>query len=327
MSNSLRRPDEIATDRASRAAVTVQGATATLMDPDTLDRLVDRPEPGARGVISVAKIVAAVISVAGRVIDRRLSGRDHGLHATIVEEVLREFYLANIGGRIWTMMKDDTRDAFGDDHRVYGGTAVLHLLNALIEDGRQFRITLVGHSTGAVFIGHLLRKAAEIRPAGFDFQVVFLAPAATFRLTKDALLPHAGQIGGLRIFTMTDDNEKADALLPPLYPHSLLYFVSGVVEDGTDMPILGMARFHDAAAFPPGPFPEVHQVRQHFDNGHLAKRFDYNGQHLSGIANSLVWSVTTGAGGGLNSQSRKHGDFDNDRTTLDSVKHIIANGF
>ena len=36
------------------------------------------------------------------------------------------------------------------------------------------------------------------------------------------------------MFTMTDENEKKDRLVPVIYPHSLLYLVSGVVEPEVD---------------------------------------------------------------------------------------------
>ena len=37
-----------------------------------------------------------------------------------------------------------------------------------------------------------------------------------------------------RMFTMTDDAERKDGLLPVVYPRSLLYFVSGLLETGPD---------------------------------------------------------------------------------------------
>lgn len=311
VSSGLRSPRDIAFEARARNANTLRGSTATLMDPDSLDRLIDRPDAAARGTVSMVALIKAVIAVAGRVIARFRNGRDHGLRATIVEEVLREFYLANVGGRVWSLMKGDTQDAFGPDPARHGGTAVLHVLDRLRAQGIAPRITLVGHSTGAVFIGHMLRKAAQIRPQGFDFQVVLLAPASTVAFSDEYLLGHCDQIAGLRIFAMQDAVERADRLVPLLYPHSLLYFVSGVVEDMVDMPILGMARFHDARAFPDAGFPRLGRVRRA-----LAARPD-----------SAVWSVVTGAGPGLNSAARKHGDFDDDAATMASIHHVIRQGF
>ena len=54
-------------------------------------------------------------------------------------------------------------------------------------DGTGVKITLVGHSTGAVYIAHLLKKAAEIRHQGFDFNIVFLAPCARSNVAAGAM--------------------------------------------------------------------------------------------------------------------------------------------
>lgn len=310
VSNGLRTPDEIAADMASRSATTVKGSATTLMDPESLDNLVDRPAPGDRGVISTARVVKAIIAVAKRAIGRFLDGRGHGLHATLVEEVLREFYLANVGGLIWKLMKKDTEDSFGDAADC-GGTAVLRRLSDKMGDGDGVKITLVGHSTGAVYIAHLMKKAAEIRPQGFDFNLVFLAPAVTFDLIHQAISNHAEQCAGIRIFTMTDANERNDVLVPVLYPHSLLYFVSGVVEFEPDAPILGMARYFDKSAFPDADFLTVGAMRTYLDQDD----------------DRVIWSITRGAPAGRNAAAVKHGDFDNEDETIASVQHIIANGF
>ena len=42
--------------------------------------------------------------------------------------------------------------------------------------------------------------------------------------------------------------------------------------------------------------------------------------------NRSVWSISA-LGDGLNSTSRKHGDFDNDVATLASLAHVIEHGF
>ncbi|MCZ6890439.1 MAG: hypothetical protein O7H39_18265 [Gammaproteobacteria bacterium] len=311
VSNGLRDPADIARDEAMRAAAPVAASSVTLMDPAAVDRLVDRPDPAGRGIFSTIKIVKAVVVVAGRVIRRYVTSRDHGFHATIVEEILREFYLANIGGVIWSQMKGDTKDSFGPDPTRFGGTALLSVLRDKIQSGAHPKVTLVGHSTGAVYIAHLLDSADTMLPAGFTFDIVLLAPASTFDLAADTFVRHQARIGGLRMFTMTDTNEKADRLVPVLYPHSLLYFVSGVVEPDADTPLIGMERFYDRSQYDASDFPQVEAFRQLIDN----------------VPNGAVWSVATGGGAGLETKALSHGDFDNDTKTLESVQEIIRNGF
>lgn len=311
VSAGLRNSEDIANDEAARSVAPVVASTSTLMDPVAIEHLIDRPDPSARGVLSTLKFVKAIIIVAARVIARYVDKRDHGFHATIVEEILREFYLANIGGAIWSQMKNDTKDSFGDDPSQFGGTALLSELANKIKAGANLKITLVGHSTGAVYISHLLEAAESLIPAGFKFDIVLLAPASTFDLTVNTFIPHQSLIGGFRMFTMTDQNEKADCLVPVLYPHSLLYFVSGVVEPDADTPVIGMQRFYDSAHYDGAKFHKVEEFRQMITN----------------ITNGIVWSVATGGGVGLETKALKHGDFDNDSATLSSVQQIIQNGF
>ena len=312
ISNGLREPADILADEQLRGAAPVRGSSRTLMDPAAIGTLVDSPDPGARGVVSLLKVAKAVVMIAARVIARMVRHRDHGLHATIVEEILREFYVANAGGAIWELMKKDTADCFRNDPQVFGGTCFLEALAQEMRDQHTSpRIVLVGHSTGAVFISHFMDAAATRLPAATTVDIIFLAPAARFELTASTFATHAGRIHAVRSFGMKDAVEKADRLVPVLYPHSLLYFVSGVVERGDDVPIVGMARFHDAGHYPSVAFPEVEQVR----------RF------LQGQSNGTVWSTVENVGVGINSMSEHHGDFDNDAVTLQSVQDIIRAGF
>ncbi len=308
ISNGLRSADDVEAGVRSRAA-TVRGSTATLMDPEALEELVDRPDPQARGALSTARVIAAVVRVAAAVIRRYGSERDHGFHATVVEEVLRTFYLANAGGFVWQLIKQDTEDAFGDDGNRAGGTALLEALAERIDPDAPPRITLVGHSTGAIFISHFLDKATELLPDSVRFDVVFLAPASTFELTARTLEDRAHRISGFRMFTMTDAYERQDRLVPALYPHSLLYFVSGVVENPADTPIVGMERFYDRTRYPKHDFPSVETVRAFIEDE----------------ANRVAWSVGDG-GPGRTAHSERHGDFDNDQATVQSVVHILRNG-
>jgi hypothetical protein len=76
--------------------------------------------------------------------------------------------------------------------------------------------------------------------------VVLVAPACTFgHLARS--LEHAGKlVANLRIFGMRDHIERKDAIASVIYPASLLYFVSGVLEDDRDEPLVGMERYYAA---------------------------------------------------------------------------------
>jgi hypothetical protein len=251
-------------------------------------------------------------NVLERVVERTANHRDHGLQATIIEEILRQFYLDKVGAEIWQNMKKTASDAFGDDGSRYGGIAFLQNLRDYWARGNHPHITLVGHSAGAIYICYFLRKALEMLPNDIKFDIVLLAPACTFKFFSETLTICQNRIANIRIYGMQDERELNDILVtsqPWLYPSSLLYFVSGVLEDESDMPLLGMQRYHSDAA--PYTMPEVQDSLGYLRNGRKQP---------------TVWSLAN-SGDGLNSDSRSHGAFYNDTATLDSVLYIIENGF
>jgi hypothetical protein len=310
ISNGLVPPGQEIRTRAA----TVQGSSATLMSPEGLAKLTERPVPGAKGVLSMAKLVTTVTHIIYRVVKRMANGRGHGTFTTSVEEILRELYIGNIGKEIfWDQMKKDTADAFGDDPAVFGGTAFLEGLRRRLAAGAPVpRITLQGHSTGAVFISNLLLKADQVLPPEVQFDVVFLAPAVSFHDfdATIARVPH--RIRHLRSFGMKDELEQVDGIVPVIYPRSLLYFVSGLLEDEVDRPLVGMQRYHS------GERPYVGQ-----DFADIARSLAF----LNGIGARLVWAEMD-SGDGLRSRSHKHGDFDDhDPPTLESVVWLLEHGF
>lgn len=223
----------------------VRASSKSLMSPEIIR---DWSGPnGAKGILSIARAATSIVEIIGNVIGRYLKKTDHGLHATITEEILRKLYIANIGGTVWGIMKQYSEDAFGDDPEVFAGTAFLEAIRDLPS---QKRILLVGHSAGSIFICNMLRAAKRMGVTK-SFEVVLLAPAVRMDRFAEALSENGSQISNLRMFTMTDDNERKAVLVPQLayfYPSSLLYFISGVLEDIVDCPLIGMQRFYKGSA-------------------------------------------------------------------------------
>ncbi|NEX13139.1 MAG: hypothetical protein C1941_00275 [Prosthecochloris sp.] len=310
ISQTLRTPEAIEQEKKERG-FHVRASTVTLIDPDALDRFITRPSSGEKGLIETGKMIQAIAALAARTVSRFVNKRDHGLHATIVEEILRELYLSNAGKFIWDLMKKDTADAFGDNEKIFGGSAFLSEIAAKSDPAAPPRITVVGHSTGAIYIAEFLDKAAELLPDQ-HFEIIFLAPAATFAKITGSIERHKHRIDSFRMFTMQDKLEKADRLVPFLYPHSLLYFISGVLENGYDVPVIGMQRFFNRRLFPDRRFPELT----------VARNF------INSTPGGVVWSVTKSDSlAGMKSASLKHGDFDNDKKTLKSIEHLLKKGF
>jgi hypothetical protein len=281
-------------------------ATATLMSPEVLDEIrTESAGPGERGLITTARLVKGGVATVARTLKRLRSGRDHGVFTTVVEELLREFYVGALGKALWGRMKQDTADAFGKDAGSFGGTAIIDQLAARDWEAPP---VLVGHSAGSVYICNFLAQADATLPEQRQFDVVMLAPACDFRQMDATLAKHGERIRRLRIFAMKDENEVADHLLPLVYPRSLLYFVSGLLEEGADWPLLGMERFHAAGPpFDDDAFPEIGRVRA----------------ALADSPGSAVWSIAAD-GDGLASNAISHGGFDDDRVTLTSVCQFIS---
>jgi hypothetical protein len=289
----------------------------TQMNKDVVDQIAPPKADGQRGLLSMAKVALFVVQVVIAVVQRYAGGRDHGFYATVVEEVLRKFYIEQIGKAFfWNQMKKDTHDAFEDGPDAFAGTAFLSRLKAAMENGLQLdRIFLIGHSTGAIYIRQFLRKveALQFDPA-VVFDVILLAPAIDHVEFRKMCSEHNHRIRALRSFGMTDDVEREDGLLGDdwkraFYPSSLLYFVSGLLEEKPDWPIVGMQRFfNESGTFKAPDFPDV----------------PANLDWLKGAPDRMVWSIVTGGADGCRSTSRKHGDFDNDPDTVDSVVWLLG---
>ena len=287
-------------------------STTSLISKEAADDLFGHSPGVAKGLFSWAKVAKAVVEIVIHVIRRRISGRGHGPYVTIVEEVLRKLYIDKIGRTVWwDRMKEDTADAFKDGTE-YAGTAFLtELATQAGVIGDAPRITLVGHSTGAVYICNFLKAASTLVP-NLKFDVIFEAPAATHDLLAATAAHHQSRIRNFRQFGMCDDRERVDAIVPVIYISSLLYFVSGMLESEPDEPIIGMTRYlENTRVYDPGNFPSVESCRQFYAR----------------YANSLNWSPCT-AGDGRESDSHHHGDFDDaDKSTMDSVAFLLQHGF
>jgi hypothetical protein len=299
-------------------------------------------DSAARGAIELYLVARFIARVLRGILRRYSAGRDHGLYATCVEELVRGFKVAGSGlnewaqALQWNRMKKDTEDAFGADSSVYAGTALLERLKAALVNGLQLdRLTLVGHSTGAIYIANWLEGSSDHLPQGLKQDIVFLAPAITYDQFAQTLRQHGSRIGNFRMFAMKDEYEKDDQVLGQdqglaevrdwrrfIYPSSLLYLVSGILEsslsskgisvDEPDKPLVGMERFFvNHKTYPDSNFASIKEVRV----------------WLNAVSNSLVWSKTTGQPDGLNSDSIDHGAFDDDASTLRSLRHIVERGF
>jgi hypothetical protein len=251
-------------------------------------------------------IIGKCITVLKRVLDRFAQRRDHGVFPTIVEEILREFFIGTVGKEVWDGIKKEAADTFGSSPTCTG-SAFLRGLKEYCENNPNAHITLIGHSAGGIYICEFLQHAHDFLPNNVTFDVIMLAPANSYKLFSDTLKTYQSRIRAVRIFAMSDDLEQKDALIPGVYPLSLLYLVAGILEDEADTPILGMQRYFTDKA--PYAHPDV--------------QIAYS--YLSKDKTSHIWSLSSG-GNGISSDAKSHATFYSEKITLESVKYAIEHG-
>jgi hypothetical protein len=217
------------------------------------ENVLNVPAPGADGVFSLGKIIESSVVIVFNVIKRFQSGRDHGFFPTVVEEILRQVYLGELGLDLWTDMKSKAQEMWqADDPGTTGndqhaGRYLLTKLNAYAENNPGVTVDLVGHSAGAIVICWFVSEflSMGMSPNVTIRDIIFMAPACRSDLFNQTIVPNQAAFGDFRMFTMTDYYETRDFCGSPLlYSHSLLYLISGILEPNeNDAYILGMQRY------------------------------------------------------------------------------------
>ena len=203
-------------------------------------------------------------------------------------------YVAQRPGRaIWREMKRDAETPF-----VAAGAGSF-TLNAFRHSLQTRSIHIVGHSTGAVFLGHLLSALGRLGVPGRVASCSLMAPACSVSFFQSHYEPllraqaAAFGIDSLHIYNLSDKLEKDDSVGP--YRKSLLYLVSKAFEEERNTPLLGMQR----------------------DIGEI------EGQVPRLLVN---YSVGHGTGANPDTSSEAHGGFDNDLATMNHVLQRMLGG-
>lgn len=291
-------------------------------DDPALEVHADPKSPQARSPLALLLMAKKFASVAWRVGKRFLNGRDHGLHATAVEEVFREFYLTDLLKKLeWDNMKQSAREMWRPNDGLVGstqhaGTYLVEQLIALKQRRPNLTVDLVAHSAGAIVVCEMFAALGQRYPGKLPIRnVIFLAPACTSQLFYTNVLSGTQQLGDFYMLTMPDSLERRDAVLRPalsalrfVYPSSLLYVISGMLEEEVDAPVLGMVRFGIG--------------KSPFDSSGLQKIRDY-------LATSGKERLTLSSEDGpppankIASRATSHGAFSSDETTMKSIQLIL----
>lgn len=166
-----------------------------------------------------------------------------------IKDDLLEKALRGIGTKMWNEMKADAALPFVEGRD--GETALKLFADGLSNNAQRKGIHLVGHSTGAVLIGHLLGALDRVLPAGGTVDSVSLmAPACSIPFYQEKFRPRLGPNATapvkIKKFTMYCLGEKGelDDSVAGIYGKSLLWLVSNAFEEKSEMPILGMKAYH-----------------------------------------------------------------------------------
>jgi len=234
--------------------------------------------------------------------------------------------LANVGTKVWEMMKQETADTFENagNSPERGGWFFVDALSQKIAAGYKPEITLVGHSAGSIYIYNLLKYIEKARtnpnhplPEDFQFKnIIFEAPALDMQKFADMVDNLDPLFEHFRMFTMNDKGETGKPMIPALYTRSLLYFISGVLEhDYTDpqklaydQPLAGMQRYY------------------HNDKTYKADEIKNARKFIAQNSRRAVWSKEN-RGKGLASSADQHSGYAEEKDTLNSVKFIIEHGW
>ncbi len=305
--------EDLEADSEIEELIAEEAPQTKLLDQRPINEIEERQGRGIVTWITLAKILARVVY---RIVKRFVQKREHGLYPTVVEEIMHEFYLADAGAWIWGGMKKAGEQMWlGNEgltnNDLHAGTYFLDGLNALNAQIRGLEVDLIGHSAGSIVICHMLRSTSEQHP-GLRFRnVLFLAPACTMDLFREEVVNHQNRYQRFRMFIMRDDYESKDRVVPIVYTRSLLYFISGVLEDEVDKPIAGLERF--TSGEDPYNTPELLAIR----------KFLYP-QSRNRLVLSNTSKIMPSAQEGLRSTAESHSDFDDDDETLASLKFIIG---
>jgi hypothetical protein len=173
--------------------------------------------------------------------------RSQGLWDRIVDKWDKavENSIRSPGRAFWREMKQGATSPFTRSG------AGLKTLEALFDNiDSKIEIHIVGHSTGAILMAHLLKSLAKVKPKFKISTCSLMAPACTVKDYNNYYEPLLKSsktklgINQMTIYNLTDDMEKSDTVTPA-YRKSLLYLVSNSFEEKRTEKLLGMQKFCD----------------------------------------------------------------------------------
>ncbi len=262
------------------------------------------------------KFVVLIINILSRIIKRFIKKTDHGIQETLIEEILRQFVEGPLT-KWWSTLKSDMDQAFTNDqpnaHEIYAGTVILSLLDKYwnqLQQGGERKVYLIGTSAGTTFLSKFLKAAdtLQIHP-DITFQTVFVVPSVTIEEIYDNIRFNRSRIQYARIFGLNEQFEVDDQVIF-LYRKSILFLISGILEEEVATPLLGMERIYKNRA----PF-KLDQVKNQIIR-------DVRDFFTDNFDTPFIWSPVLD-GPGKNNTGTRHQTMITNQPLLGSLNDII----
>lgn len=189
---------------------------------------------------TIANIIAERIGLASRGAATRTPGE---LITAATDRMIETAIGRPFARPLWSEMKENAALAVQPGR---GGDLLTDGLRHLADLwGDQFELHLIGHSAGAILLGHLVQLLARRDLTRRVASVHLYAPACTVAFANRYWAPHTELMRHLHLDLLTDEIEQQDHVLG-LYRKSLLYLIANALEADPATPILGLARVFDA---------------------------------------------------------------------------------
>jgi hypothetical protein len=273
--------------------------------------LVDRKPAAQRQPSFTRSKTLGPANAFARVIERLNSGHGHGLYTTVIEELFIALGLADmLAEPIWGRMKLDIDAAFTQEADA-GGTAFLQNLGVAWKRNPSLKVTLIGHSAGAIYLQRFVEVFDDFfaaQPAR-QVEIVTLAAALSFERMNEGLAVLKRRASGVRMFGLSDTREGGYWEVPGIYNKSLLYIVSSLCESDpeADKPLVGMQRYWSRTR--PYDQPYINAVNDFVRSSRT------------------VWSPSRKAAPpGYRSNAKRHAGFPVEKETDASIRYVLNKG-